>query len=174
MQFLIKEAEVQDVEGILNIQAITWPLLYENAKLGITQEDVTLSMRPTSTGSKKLWERLVTTKKDELGEGRTFVAIAENKVVGFTYGVQEEIKGEIRALYLLPEFRRSGIGKALLEKILSWLNPQKDIFLDVATYAVSALSLYKKFGFTEFGETSQKLLSGKTIPEHILRRPPTT
>ena len=60
---------------------------------------------------------------------------------------------EIFNVAVSPEFRRKGIGKALIEKFIKTVR-EKDtqvIFLEVRTSTLSAISLYEKTGFVFCG-----------------------
>ncbi|MBW4689544.1 MAG: GNAT family N-acetyltransferase [Komarekiella atlantica HA4396-MV6] len=57
--------------------------------------------------------------------------------------------GEIKRMYVKPEFRRKGIGRALLEAIINEasLIGYSKICLDSAPFAKEAQALYRVFGF---------------------------
>ena len=57
-------------------------------------------------------------------------------------------------MYVLPEFRRQGIGAALLDEALSHarrLGVLRQIVLAVTTNNLAACSLYRSRGFERFG-----------------------
>lgn len=66
-------------------------------------------------------------------------------------------EAEVLTISVVPAWRRAGIGRQLLDVGLSEFRPRKleKIFLEVAECNASALSLYKKFGFTEIGRRSR-------------------
>ncbi len=78
-----------------------------------------------------------------------YVAIKEKKVVGYVglYVVCNE--GDVARVAVLPEYRRYGIAKALLEK--SFKDELNSVFLDVRESNVPAKELYKSLGFEEIG-----------------------
>jgi ribosomal protein S18 acetylase RimI-like enzyme len=55
--------------------------------------------------------------------------------------------------YPYPTFPSSGIGKMLVEKILSWLGNEKKIKLNVAVYNKKAIKFYEKLGFVKGEKT---------------------
>ena len=62
---------------------------------------------------------------------------------------------KINALSVLPEKRGQGLGKELLQEVISTLskNPKiKNIYLDVVKNNTVAISLYKEVGFEKVGE----------------------
>jgi ribosomal protein S18 acetylase RimI-like enzyme len=100
--------------------------------------------------------------KDGLDKRRTLLLIAkaEEKTVGFvsatlpreqTLEVAESFS-IINDLYVLPEFRRKGIGKKLLEECMNRIRAEgfKVVRLSVLPKDENAMRLYQKFGFTTF------------------------
>lgn len=59
-------------------------------------------------------------------------------------------EGDIMRVAVLPDFRRMGIGRALLEECLS-SNELCTVFLDVREGNIPAIRLYESFGFKSIG-----------------------
>ncbi|HWC95202.1 MAG TPA: ribosomal protein S18-alanine N-acetyltransferase [Candidatus Sulfopaludibacter sp.] len=79
-----------------------------------------------------------------------WVADWDNRVAGFLATRQvAEGEGEILNLAVCPEFRRKGLGKALLTAYLEQ-HPGL-IFLEVRESNLAARKLYKSIGFKEIG-----------------------
>lgn len=78
-----------------------------------------------------------------------YVALHNEKVVGYVglYVVCNE--GDIARVAVLPEYRRFGIAKKLLNE--SFKENLDAIFLDVRESNVPAKALYKSLGFEELG-----------------------
>ena len=59
--------------------------------------------------------------------------------------------GEIKRMYIKPEFRGEKLGNLMIEKVIniSEENGFSKLFLDTSLFMSSAVSLYKKFGFKE-------------------------
>ena len=59
--------------------------------------------------------------------------------------------GEIKRMYIKPEFRGEKLGNLMIEKVISISeeNGFSKLFLDTSLFMSSAVSLYKKFGFKE-------------------------
>ena len=162
----ISKANKKDVVDILNIQSIVWPLLYTNKKENITKKEILESMSPNSKKSKTLWEKVIKENKDSIGDSLTLVAKNESNTIGFGYAVKDRDFGEIRSLYILPQYQCAGIGSRLLSKMIEWLGRESNIILSVAEYAEQAISFYKRFGFEITNKTSyQELKNNKKIPE---------
>lgn len=100
--------------------------------------------------------------KDGLLRRRNVLIIAkvEEKTAGYalltfpreqTFEVQEPF-GVINELYVLPEFRRKGVGKKLLEWCLSRIRAEgfKTARISVLSGDKEAIRLYEKLGFRVF------------------------
>lgn len=83
-----------------------------------------------------------------------FLARCGEKCVGYggMYTVMDE--GYITNIGVLPEFRRKGIGKGLVEKLLEYSAEKGLSFLslEVRVSNAPAISLYKSFGFEDMGQ----------------------
>lgn len=64
---------------------------------------------------------------------------------------------ELRKLFLLPESRGFGLGKALAEQCLDYAKSKgyKDCYLDTLSSMQSAISLYEKLGFVHLQQPLQ-------------------
>ncbi len=82
-----------------------------------------------------------------------FVAVEEGTVVGYvTSRVDHESKiGWIPNLAVLPEYQQRGLGKALLEAVLAYLNAQGMLYARIETLAHNAIGqhVYPGLGFAE-------------------------
>lgn len=81
-----------------------------------------------------------------------YVARANDTVAGYIGLTKIAGEGYVTNVAVLPEYRRKGIGRALLEYVINDCNTQLDfISLEVRVSNNAAISLYKKFGFTQVG-----------------------
>lgn len=78
------------------------------------------------------------------------VAYVDNKPAGYMSIQVCCGEGDIMRVAVLPEFRRLGIGRALLEKCFL-ANKLDAVFLDVRENNVPAIRLYESFGFEKIG-----------------------
>ncbi len=83
--------------------------------------------------------------------------------------------GSLWSMYVLPEFRRQGVGAALLDEALSHtqrLGVLRQIVLSVTGNNLAASSLYKSRGFERFGlECDALFINGKYFDyEHLILR----
>jgi ribosomal-protein-alanine N-acetyltransferase len=86
----------------------------------------------------------------------TFGLIAESGrgPAGYLIGREVAGTGEVLNLAVSPEFRRRGIGGALLEAGLTTLRRRKvdEVFLEVRESNISAQALYLGYGFRPVGQ----------------------
>ena len=114
----IRDATTDHVDSILNIQYVVWPILYSNKKEGVLESDIVESMDPEGEELSNTWSRVILTRKDKKGESKTLVAQDGDRIVGFGYAVKGTNKGEIRSLYVLPEYQNGRVGSMLMNHIL--------------------------------------------------------
>ena len=78
-----------------------------------------------------------------------YVATINDKIAGFIIAIVEGEVGHILLLAVHPNFRRRGLGTALLKHTLSELKRRgvKKVYLEVGTSNIPAINLYKKLGF---------------------------
>ena len=93
--------------------------------------------------------------RDTLREERSFFAVAEmaGKVVGYintTYILDEM---ELNRICTLPDYRRQGIGAALLQAAFAFAKEKhiQSFFLEVRASNLPAQTLYRSAGFTQVG-----------------------
>ena len=79
---------------------------------------------------------------------------------------------EIISILIDKKFRKIGIGKSLLNKLLSIALKKKikNIFLEVSVENQKAINLYKKFNFIKVGKRENYYLQhGKYIDDDIMK-----
>lgn len=86
-----------------------------------------------------------------------FVATAGGEIVGFAVGKMINAGtgalGEIESVAVAEQMRRSGVGRALCQRVVEWCSEQgaEVIELEVRRSSESALALYRRLGFIEVG-----------------------
>ena len=94
--------------------------------------------------------------RDALTSPWSFGLVAETKrgAAGYLIGREVAATGEVLNLAVAPEFRRRGIGGALLEAGLAALRRRKveEVFLEVRESNISAQALYVGHGFRPVGQ----------------------
>jgi ribosomal-protein-alanine N-acetyltransferase len=96
--------------------------------------------------------------REALTSAWTFALVAETGrgVAGYLIGREAAGAGEVLNLAVAPEFRRRGIGDALLQAGLgSFRRSQvEEVFLEVRESNTSARALYSRHGFRPVGQRS--------------------
>jgi ribosomal-protein-alanine N-acetyltransferase len=82
-----------------------------------------------------------------------FVAVCEGKAVGYLLASALAPEGELLRIGVCPEYRKRGIGGALMERFL--LKSESllcdTLFLEVRADNAPAISLYRRYGFFDCG-----------------------
>ncbi|NMG08012.1 GNAT family N-acetyltransferase [Brasilonema sp. UFV-L1] len=97
-------------------------------------------------------------------EGRVLLGEYETKIAGCgcLRKIGEDV-GEVKRMYVKPEFRRKGIGKSLLQAII-YEDHQIGyaiIRLDTAPFAKEAQALYRSLGFQEISPYAESEIPEK-------------
>ncbi len=90
------------------------------------------------------------------------------KVIGFVrFGVNEENRSQIRAIYLDPDFVSLGFGTDLIIFAIEKLGFEHNFEVKAASYNQRAIRFYQKFGFKISDKKCEnfELKSGKFIPQ---------
>lgn len=108
----------------------------------------------------------------------TFGAFEESQLVGVITLVKEQLfklrhRANIVAMYVIPEKRGKGIGKALISKVIQKADSLEDIeqlYLTVVTTNEPAKRLYSSIGFEVFGKEKRALKFDNTYydEEHMV------
>jgi ribosomal protein S18 acetylase RimI-like enzyme len=92
------------------------------------------------------------------GESATFVAeAAPGRLVGMAGAFSDKGEYHIWGMWVSPEFRSRGVGRKLLDQVLSWAqssNPSREVCLDVNPVQAAAIQLYERRGFRPTGKSS--------------------
>ena len=85
-----------------------------------------------------------------------FVAQAGRGIAGYLIGREVAGTGEILNLAVSPEFRRAGVGRALLRAAIIRLRKRRvdEVYLEVRESNLSAQALYLSSGFRPVGQRS--------------------
>lgn len=76
------------------------------------------------------------------------VALENNNIIGYISSTLEE-QGEILNLFVVEEYRKQGVGKALLNSVIEEAkkNNVSSLYLEVSEKNINAIALYKSFDF---------------------------
>lgn len=146
---VVRPAEQQDLEQAAKL----WTELYQH------QRDHGMIL-PLRSDAEVVWKEKIVSQLG-LGNARLFVAVLETEVIGF---VSAQIKrlppflassnprvGFISELYVRPNSRHGGTGRALVEATLRWMD-EKDVSsveLQVIVGSEAGQSFWKRIGFVD-------------------------
>jgi GNAT superfamily N-acetyltransferase len=88
---------------------------------------------------------------DALAEGRTYVAEQDGCVVGFATWIETGSRVELEDLFIDPNWRKRGIARALVLRIVDVLRVRGVSCLEV-TANPHALGFYRNVGFIDIGD----------------------
>lgn len=141
-------AEPSDAENIIDVHVKTWIETYPNVEYGLTKEMIAEYYNDRTHRIDRLQKEL------ETKEENIWVAKVDGRIVGYCTVRKTKNYGVIEALYILPEYQKSGIGGKLLKLATENLNGM-DITLTVASTNMNAISFYEHFGFKIFEEIQE-------------------
>ena len=94
--------------------------------------------------------------KYALPDGRLYLDVSDDGIARGCIALRKlsDGKGEVKRLYVRPEYRGNGIATALVERIVEDARNigYKELYLDTLPELESAVRLYKSFGFEETGQ----------------------
>ena len=162
--FHIEEPALADVDDIVEVRKQSWMATYPNADADITAEDI----ESIEFKSEKMKEQ-IEMQLEGISTNHLWVAKRRNHVVGFCVaGLGRNEEGnELHAIYVLPEVQGMGVGKALMNTALDWLDSGKDTYLWVTSYNQKAIEFYERFGFHKTHETKLHELKTKPVPKKM-------
>lgn len=146
----IREATVEDAGKISLVQITSWRDTYRN----IVPEDYLLGMDPERNAER--WTRWLTPQQEgRKGQVILLAVEEEDNIVGFVSGGKEredrrDYDAEVYALYLMPEHKGEGIGRALFRAIAERLHREGHRSLMVWVLAANpGRTFYRRMGGTE-------------------------
>lgn len=159
LQFTIERMTRETILAANEVRLQSWLDTYVNDRYGVTLEWI--EARNKSQLTPEAMERRFK-QMEEFGAG--WVAIVDGKVVGSATPYTDR-KGvqHVGSLYVDKKYHGTGIGSALMQKIIEGFDDSKPIVLSVVTYNERAKAFYRKWGFKEV-EGSDRLFDN-TIPE---------
>lgn len=164
-KFTIEAMQPEDLDEATAMRRKSWLDTYVNEEAGVTREWIEernhFQLLPENKELRK--ERFV--KGVAAGNFAAWVARdAQGKIIGSTTpSIDSDGTQHVGSLYVDKDWHGTGVGAALMQKVIDWADPKKPLVLGVATYNERAKAFYKKWGFVEV-EGSETLHDGK-IPE---------
>ena len=152
MALLIRTADADDLQAVLDVGHRTWPVTYGP----IAGEDY------VAMGLAKWWTKDATSPA--IRAGRVTVAEVDGVVVGMASVGPHEQHLALWKLYVRPEHQGKGIGSALLESVVARARGDyAQIRLSYLEGNTSAQGFYRTKGFVEVSRES----GGDGIPESV-------
>jgi ribosomal protein S18 acetylase RimI-like enzyme len=157
----------EDARGITTVLYKAWLATYPNEDLGVTIEDIEDSYRDSFTKEniQKSEEKLRNIPANQ----KRVIAKDGDLIIGMATMVRNNDNNQLRTIYVLPEYHRSGIGTMLWNAVKDFIDESKDTIVQVADYNQQAINFYEKLGFVDTGKRWKderwKMRSGAYIPE---------
>jgi GNAT superfamily N-acetyltransferase len=88
---------------------------------------------------------------EEIEGKRPIIGVSEAKMINRAFLLQPTFVLHIHSLYVDPDYRKKGIGKSLMEAVISWGTERKCEELELDVFVNNdAQVLYKNLGFQPF------------------------
>ena len=155
---LVRPARREDAAAIADVHVRTWRAAYEHV-FGAER------LAGIGDGRRARWEERLA---DPLPGGQVFVAEEAGRVVGFVSvgdSREEPGKGELFAIYVLPEAWGSGAGSALMATALDALRGYSSATLWVLEDNPRARRFYEREGWILDGGRRDEEILGVTVTE---------
>lgn len=164
---LIREAKPEDVPDIQEVFHKTWLDTYPNEAEGITRDDIEDRFKNAFSEETLVKRRAQIEKQPE--DEKFIVAEVDGRIVGLCRADKKDGQNRLRAIYVLPEYQKRGIGQLLWGEAKKFFGVERDVFVSVATYNKNAIGFYEKLGFKDTGWRFSlgkfKMKSGNNIPQ---------
>ena len=148
----------------------SWIDTYVSPEHGVLREWVEERVAPRSR-PENLGRLARTVAYQDPEAGVDYVAVAEGRIVGMCRPYRDPEGGyHVGALYVDKAWHGTGVGSALMQKVIEFADPRKPIQLQVATFNHRARAFYRKWGFVE--EPGTESLYDGVIVEITMIRPP--
>jgi GNAT superfamily N-acetyltransferase len=101
----------------------------------------------------------------------TLIAVRDGRDVGMVRCARDQTTNDtawLISMWVAPEARRSGVGSALVDRVVEWArtNGIRRLLLDVADGNAEAIALYQRKGFEPTGEAGALPAPRQHITEH--------
>ena len=159
----LRPAEASDAVGLATVHVRSWQAAYR----GLVPDD--FLDRLSVSDRKKGWHQLLQDRTIKV-----LVAEEAEKVVAFiSFGLLRDgdptidFVGEVYAIYALPDFWDRGIGRTLMDAVLTELRGMNcmEVRVWVLETNTRAISFYEKLGFSPDGATKVEPRDGFDLRE---------
>ncbi len=101
------------------------------------------------------WPEAAFVRELAAAHNRYFAARMGDTLVGYAgiarLGRVRPFEYEIHTIGVDPAYQRHGIGRALMDRLLAWAEPEAVVYLEVRTDNDPAINLYRSLGFVTVG-----------------------
>jgi len=154
----IREAIAQDIPVIRYIAEATWPSAYSHI---ISQEQLDFMLD---------WMYSDASLHEQMNTGdQFFLAEYDQQIIGFA-SVKNEKEGisKLSKLYVLPTIQKTGAGKALLNRVISYAKEHTSTRVQLQVNRNNtAKGFYEKNGFTVIKEADFPIGNGYFMNDYI-------
>ena len=157
-------ADTIDAANMMRLQS--WLDTYVNDEAGVTREWI--EARNKHQASDEVRARRLERLNDPKCVGWVALDPAGTVIGSTTPYVDEDGRQHVGSLYVDKAWHGTGVGGALMQKVIDWCDLSKPIELGVVAYNERAKAFYRKWGFVEV-PGSEKLFAD-TIPEVMMIR----
>lgn len=155
----LRDATLDDVIGIVYVEATTTIDAYQNADYNVSEADV----RSIDFHAKvPQWQHTLQSPNYKI-----WVQARGEEILGFLAARKDGESQEVYAQFVLPEHQQQGLGSHLLEVATIWFDSLYPIRLRMVSYLGKAADFYKKHGFRVDPTANVEFLrfpSGKSVP----------
>jgi len=119
----------------------------------LREQDVADILKIEKESFTEPWSEELLKREVSLPFSRFLVAEGSGRVVGYLIAWIVDRTCDVNRIAVLPEYRRKGVGKRLLGKLLEMCSEEgvEEIFLEVKESNIAAVKLYEGFGFKKIG-----------------------
>ena len=156
---IIREAVAEDISIIRSIAEATWPSAYSHI---ISKEQLDFMLD---------WMYSDASLQEQMNTGdQFFLAEYDQQIIGFA-SVKKGKEGisKLNKLYVLPNIQKTGAGKALLNKAISYAKENASTRLQLhVNRNNTAKDFYEKNGFTVIQEADFPIGNGYFMNDYIM------
>ena len=121
------------------------------------------------------WPEVAFVRELAARHNRYVAARMDDTLVGYAgiakLGRTTPFEYEIHTIGVDPAYQRHGIGRAMMDRLLSWAGPDGVVFLEVRTDNEPALALYQSLGFVTVG-VRKRYYRASGADAYTMRREP--
>jgi ribosomal protein S18 acetylase RimI-like enzyme len=145
----IARQDPADARAIWDVHYRTWLATYPNAAVGITAEDIIHRFETQMTAEAIAdFARRLAGPSDML----RLSAWQDDTLAGVCRVIARPDHLKLQTLYVLPQYQRRGIGRALWDEALRLLGNPGQAIVHVASFNTGAIRFYERLGFADTGK----------------------